>query len=144
MWFMSMLDKFFLFAGEHFALVASFVVLVGLFLYTEALRGGEQVSPQEASNLVNHEEALIIDLRSGDAFRKGHIHGSENVSADKLDGEIARLEKQGDKPLILVCELGNQSGTVGRKLQSRGFKRVYRLRGGIDAWIGNHMPLVKG
>src|SRR5690606_1038973 len=85
----TMLDKIFLFAGEHFVLVATFIVLVGIFFYTESLRGGEAVSPQQVSNLVNRAEALVIDLRSGDAFRKGHIHGSENVPEDKFDGELA-------------------------------------------------------
>ena len=139
-----MLDKIFLFAGEHFVLVATFIVLVGIFFYTESLRGGEAVSPQQVSHLVNRAEALVIDLRSGDAFRKGHIHGSENVPEDKFDGELARLEKLEGRPIILVCELGSQSAAAGRKLMARKVKPVYRLKGGIDAWVGDRLPLVKG
>lgn len=138
-----MLDKIFLFAGEHFVLVATFIILVGIFFYTESLRGGEAISPQQVSNLVNREEALVIDLRSGDAFRKGHIHGSENVPEDKFDGELARLEKL-ERPIVLVCELGSQAGAAGRKLMARKVKSVYRLKGGIDAWAGDRLPLVKG
>lgn len=139
-----MIDNIFLFAGEHFFLVATFVVLVGVFFYTEMLRGGEQVSPQQTSNLINQQDALVIDLRSGDAFRKGHIHGSENVPADKFDDELARLEKLDGRPIILVCELGSQSAAVGRKLLAKKVKSVYRLKGGIDAWQGSHLPVVKG
>lgn len=139
-----MLDKIFLFAGEHFFLVTTFILLLGVFFYTEMLRGGETVSPQQLANLINKEDALVIDLRSGDAFRKGHIHGSENVPEDKFDGELARLEKLDGRPIILVCELGSHSAAAGRKLLTKKVKRVYRLKGGIDAWLAGRLPLVKG
>src|SRR3546814_9523091 len=102
------------------------------------------VSPQQVSNLINKDDALVIDLRSGEAFRKGHIHGSENVPEDKFDGELVRLGKLAGRPIILVCELGSQSAAAGRKLMAKKVKPVYRLKGGLDAWLGSNLPVVKG
>lgn len=138
-----MLNNLFLFAGEHYYLVAGFIVLVGLFIYNESLRGGGQVSPQQLSNLINTENALVIDLRSPDDFNRGHIHGSENVPNDQLDSDIGRLEKIEGRPIVLACELGSQSTAAGRKLMAKNIKSVYRLKGGLDAWKANHFPLVK-
>lgn len=139
-----MLDKIFLFAGEHFFLVTTFIVLLGVFFYTETQRGGEALTPQGVSSLVNRENALLIDVRSGDKFREGHIHGSENVPLEQLEDEVERLKKLHDRPIILACELGNQANSGGVKLLKAGIKPVYRLKGGIEAWKGEKLPLVKG
>lgn len=139
-----MLDKMFIFAAAHPLLVVIFVVLVLLFVVLELRRGGIGISSQQLSDLINREDALVLDVRNADLFRKGHIHGSENVPIENFDAELERLVKLGDRPIVLVCELGNNAGTAGRKLMAKKLKRVYRLKGGLDAWMGNRLPLVKG
>lgn len=139
-----MLDNVILFAQNHMYLVAAFVALIGLFFYFEAQKGGKSLSPQEVSNLINREEAMVIDIRNNEQFRKGHIHGAENVAADDIEGEFARLKALQGKPIILVCELGNQASSAGKKLMSEGIAPVYRLKGGVDSWRMENLPLIKG
>lgn len=139
-----MLDRMFVFAAAHPALVVIFVVLVVLFVVLEMRRGGTGISSQQLSDLINREDALVLDVRNADLFRKGHIQGSENVPMEQFDAELERLAKLGDRPIVLVCELGNNAGVAGRKLLAKKLKRVYRLKGGLDAWLGERLPLVKG
>lgn len=139
-----MVEKLALFVSEHFILVALFVVLVAFFIYTELQRGGKSISPQEVINLINRENALVIDVRSGESFRAGHISGSENLTLEQLDGELARLKALESRPIVVVCDMNNTAGTAGRKLLSAGIEPVYRLSGGLDGWRGASLPLVKG
>jgi rhodanese-related sulfurtransferase len=53
------------------------------------------------------------------------------------------LEKYRDKPLILVCKMGQQSGAAGKKLGAEGFTGVYRMSGGMMEWGALQLPLIK-
>ena len=66
-----------------------------------------------------------------------------NIPATKLDARLAELESYRDKPLVLVCKMGQHSGAVGKKLNTQGFSRVYRMTGGMMEWGNMQLPLVK-
>ena len=60
----------------------------------------------------------------------------------KLDKEIDGLADK-EKPVVLVCKLGQHSGAAGKKLGAKGYTQVHRLKGGIGEWQAMQMPLVK-
>lgn len=137
------MDRIFEFAANHYILVSAFFLLWTLFFFLESRRGSLAISPQGATSLVNREEGVIVDLRDDDEFRQGHIAGSINVPFSKLNERAGELEKYREKPIILVCKLGNQSSNAGRQLQTRGFTRLYRMRGGIQGWRADSLPVVR-
>ena len=85
------------FASNHYILVSAFFLLWALFFVLESRRGGQSLTPQLATNMVNQKDAVIVDLRDSDEFRTGHLAGSINIPAGQAIDRIAELEKYKDK-----------------------------------------------
>ncbi len=123
---------------------AYFAVLLTLFIRNETQRGGKGVSPQELVNLVNKEGALVLDVRDSKEFAAGHIVDAVNVPHTALESRLAELEKYKEKPVTIVCKMGQHAGTAGALLRKAGFASVSRLSGGMTEWRNQNLPVVKG
>lgn len=134
---------YFEFLTQQWILVGALAVAVALLFYHESRKSGQSLSPQQAINLVNTQEGVFLDLRDGNDFGQGHIVDAINIPSLKLDGRIAELEKYRDKPIILVCKMGQHSAPVGKKLKAQGYEAVYRMSGGMMEWGNMQLPLVK-
>jgi rhodanese-related sulfurtransferase len=99
------------------------------------------VEPQDAVKLIN-SDAVVIDLRSSEAFARGHIVHAKNIPFDELSARTDALDKYKGKPIVAVCDAGSTSGKAVQMLQKSGVKEVYGLRGGITAWTQANLPLV--
>lgn len=131
------------FVLQQWPLVGALIVTVTLLILHESRRAGATVSPQQLTNLVNRQEAAVIDLRDQAEFRKGHIVDAINIPYAKLGERIGELENLRERPVILVCKLGQYSSAAGKQLLEKGFKQVYRLNGGISEWQVAQLPLIK-
>jgi phage shock protein E len=65
--------------------------------------------------------ALILDVRTTEEYKQGHIEGSLNVPLQVLPGKLSDLRKKG-KPVIAVCRSGARSGTAVGILKSAGME----------------------
>ena len=126
------------------------LVLAGLTLalvVTEVMRlfrGFKGVSPAQLTDLINRQNALVVDLRGQGDFEKGHILGSRHLLPSQVDPEGKLLAKAKESPVVLVCAVGATASTTAQKLVKAGFKQVSVLDGGIGAWTGAGLPLAKG
>ncbi len=132
------------FTLNHPELVIPFFVLLTLLILLESRRGGKTVSSQQLTNLVNKEGAVVVDVRDAKEFREGHITESRNLPFSGLKDSLGQLDKFKEKPVILVCKMGQHAGAAGKILSTSGFKDVRRLSGGITTWKSDGLPLVKG
>lgn len=137
------MDRIIEFATSHYLLVLAFFVLWAAFFVIESRRGGKPINPQVATNLVNQQNAVIVDVRDNDEFRAGHIPGSLNIPAGKAMERISELEQYKDRPLILTCKMGNQAAHLGRQLRGKGFKELFRIQGGVTAWRNDNLPVAR-
>jgi len=128
---------------QQWPLVGALAVTVLLLVFHESRRAGATVTPQQLTNLVNREQAVVVDLRDQAEFRKGHIVDAINIPYAKLNERVGELENLRERPVILVCKLGQYSSAAGKQLQEKGFKQVYRLSGGISEWQVAQLPLIK-
>jgi rhodanese-related sulfurtransferase len=138
------MSRLFEFIGNHPILVGIFAVLLALFIRNETQRGGRGVSPQELVNLVNREGAVVLDVRDSKEFAAGHIVDAVNVPHTSLESRLAELEKYKEKPVTIVCKMGQHAGTAGAMLRKAGFASVSRLSGGMTEWRNQNLPVVKG
>jgi rhodanese-related sulfurtransferase len=138
------MSQLFEFIGNHPVLVGIFAVLLTLFIRNETQRGGRGVSPQELVNLVNKEGAVVIDVRDSKEFAAGHIVDAVNVPHTSLESRLAELDKYKEKPVTIVCKMGQHAGAAGAMLRKAGFASVSRLSGGMTEWRNQNLPVVKG
>ena len=136
---MSVLERFFEFLQHHPILFGILGALAVLFFFLESQRSGRKISPQALGGFVNREKAVIIDLRDAKDFREGHISGSRNIPLSSLKSHIDEL-REIKQPIVIVCKMGQTAGTAAQQI---GGDNLYRLEGGILAWQGQNLPLVK-
>ena len=91
--------------------------------------------------LINND-AVIIDIRSPEAFAKGHIVNARNIPMDELDANQEKIDRLGSKPILAVCDAGMSSTRAVDSLRKAGLETVYGLKGGITAWTQANLPLV--
>jgi len=130
---------------RHPFLAGGTAVLALAVLAYEASRarsGGQSVGPMDAVRLVN-QGAVLLDVRSQAEFDSGHILDAKHVPQDQLSSSIETLKKYKDKVVIACCESGMRSGAAARLLQAQGFTKVVNLKGGLQAWRAENLPVVK-
>ncbi len=140
------MDKLVEFSGNHTLLVLALMISFFVVVFTELRRkasGLVNVEAIEAVKLINND-AVVIDLRSADAFSRGHIVSAKNIPSDELDAKMASLESMKAKPIVAVCDLGTTSTKAVNTLRAAGFDSVYGIKGGITGWSQAGLPLVTG
>lgn len=138
------MEQFFQFVINHWPLWLLFFFILGAIFYFETkgqLFGVKLITTQQLTELMNHQKAIVIDIREKDAFSEGHILGSLNFPESKYDKNMKKMVKYRSNPVILVCADGYHSTGIGAKLQNEKFEQVFALRGGIRTWQSEDLPL---
>ena len=77
-------------------------------------------------------------------YEAGHIIDARNVPAAEVAQRADRLKKFKEKPVLVYCDSGFASAGAARALRAQGFNKVVTLRGGLQSWRQENLPLVKG
>ena len=115
------MERVFEFAVNHYILVSLFVAFLLAILVLESRRGGKKISAQGAVNLINRDEAVVVDIRDRKDFNEGRITGSINIPLNSIKSRASEL----------------------KQLNAEGYANVVRLNGGVADWKGSNLPLVK-
>ena len=105
--------------------------------------GIKEADTVQAMNLINRQDALLLDVREQSEYDSGHIINSRLIPAGKLKDRIGELEKYRERPIIVVCRSGNRATPIASWLGKQGFGQVYLLTGGVLAWQKANLPLEK-
>lgn len=103
--------------------------------------GGNQVSPQQATLMMNREDALVVDVSEANEWASGHIPNARHIYIGQLEKKLHELEKFKTRPLIINCQSGNRSATACGILKKNGFEKVFNLAGGLGAWRDAGLPV---
>lgn len=76
--------------------------------------------------------ATIVDVRTSDEFKSGHVKGSINIPLDRIQSQMGKLDKS--KPVITCCLSGGRSGRAADILTSNGY----------EAYNGGPWTVVRG
>jgi len=139
------MDRLVEYAARHPFLVGGTVLLALAALAYEISRGrsgGQTVGPLDAVRLLN-QGALVIDVRTKAEFDGGHIIDAKHVPQDEIAQSAETLKRFREKVVIACCESGMRSGAAARVLRAQGFTKVVNLRGGLQSWRAENLPLVK-
>lgn len=119
------------------------VVSGTMLLLRSARKGGRgaSVNVQDAVQLVNRQQGIFIDIRTPEQYKAGTIPQARNVPQDQLEAKASSLPK--DKPIILVCDSGQQAIQATSKLRKLGLAGAVSLQGGLRSWTQEGLPLTK-
>ena len=112
-------------------------------LIQKATAGGKDVSVQEAVQLINRRDAIVLDIRDPSEFASGHIPNARNIPMAELEKRLREIEKFKQRPAIVICRSGTRAASACATLRKNGFQEVYSLKGGMLAWQQAGMPLQK-
>jgi rhodanese-related sulfurtransferase len=129
------------FAMNHWILVSAFIAIAAYLIYSLLQGDKGSVDPQGATEMINHKQAVVVDVRPSADFHKGHIINAISLPSNGFANQISTLNKHKDKPIIVACRSGAQSSSACHQLRQAGFEEVYNLKGGILAWQSANLPV---
>ncbi len=112
--------------------------IIALFLIIKLLGflsrlGIKQITAKE---LDQKKGVVLLDVRTDREYEQGHIAGAVHVPLTDIGDRVKKLKK--DKELVVYCQNGNRSIWAIKRLMGMGYKNLYNLRGGYNAWKRLH------
>ncbi len=125
----------------------AWVVIAAMLIHSlikDKLTGVKSVTTQEATLMINKQDALIVDVRSQEDYKKGHIVDAKNITLSQIEqGNFTGIENHKQTPIIVVCESGTRSASACAKLVKAGFVQVNNLVSGMSGWSSANLPTTK-
>lgn len=95
----------------------------------------KNVTADEAHQLIKTTKDLIIlDVRTNQEFKSGHIPGSKSIPVGELTSRINELEKYKDNPILVHCTSGGRSPAAVKVLLKHNFSKIYHMNRGLSGW----------
>jgi|TARA_B100000929_G_C15462395_1_gene404991 rhodanese-related sulfurtransferase len=141
------MEKFPEFILTHPYLFSLLFVILTLLIWNvfgDIVGGVKLLTTDEVTQLINRENAEVIDIRSQNEFENGHIINAKNISLQELPEKLNKLKKINNKGIIFYCSNGSLSLKETQKLVRQGEEMIYCLKGGIASWKNANLPLTKG
>lgn len=105
--------------------------------------GGPSVNTLEATQLINRQDALVVDVREQAEYAQAHILNARLLPLSQIEAQADGIAKFKDKPVIVYCASGNRSSAAAAVLRNKGFTNVLNLSGGFSAWQQAGLPVQK-
>jgi len=96
--------------------------------------GYQQISQEEAKEMMDTQDVIILDVREQDEYDSGHIPGAVLLPVGTIDEETAaEVIPEKDSTVLVYCRSGNRSKTASSALAELGYTNIYEF-GGINTW----------
>lgn len=124
------------------------VILVAILvspLYAATDEPVKNIKTEEAAKLIREgkQNLLIVDVRTPEEFRSGHIANARNVDffGSRFEQSITEIPK--DQPVMVYCRSGRRSAEAAKELVKTGHTRVLHMEDGLAGWSRSGLPLEK-
>jgi rhodanese-related sulfurtransferase len=124
------------------------IAMAGLLLYFSYSKGWilanfESISPKQAQVLLkNDNNVTLLDVRTEEEYKSGHIKGARLIPLGALEANLAKLEADRHKKIIVYCRSGNRSIAASRILEKHGFI-PFNVKQGMVGLLGTELEVVK-
>ncbi len=123
---------------DNIWLILIALVSGGALAWPTLTRGKNSLTTLQAVQLLNKGKVSIIDVRTPDEYKGGHLRNSKNIPLSELGKRIAELDKS--HAVLLICQTGPRAGRAASEFQRAGFGEVYVLSGGYAEWQSQGLP----
>ena len=94
----------------------------------------QQITQEEAKDMMDTQEVIVLDVREQDEFDSGHIPGAVLLPVGTIaENTAAAVIDDPDTVVLVYCRSGNRSKTASQALADLGYTNVYEF-GGINDW----------
>ncbi|MFN2327827.1 MAG: rhodanese-like domain-containing protein [Chromatocurvus sp.] len=128
---------------REWILVAALLTAAGMLVFHESRKAGPAMTPQQAIKLVNNEDGIFLDVRDGSDYKQGHISDALHIPFAKLKAREDELKDYRERPIVIVCKMGQQSAAAAKQLRASGFDKVHKMAGGMLEWRNLQLPVVR-
>jgi rhodanese-related sulfurtransferase len=98
----------------------------------------EEMTPQQAEELVREGGAQLVDVREPYEHEAGRIAGSLHIELQDLPAEASSLDRE--RPVLFYCRTGSRSALAADAFAASGYD-ARNLDGGLEAWVGAGLPI---
>jgi len=99
--------------------------------------------PAEAAELAKQPGTFILDVRTEGEYAQGHLERAVLIPVQDLPGRLSELPPDKKVPVLVYCAVGGRSSMAAVLLKAKGYASVHDLSGGIVAWQGAGLPVVR-
>ena len=94
----------------------------------------QQITQEEAKEMMDTREAIVLDVREQHEYESGHILGAVLLPVGTItEDTAAAVIPEADSVVLVYCRSGNRSKTASKALADLGYTNVYEF-GGINTW----------
>lgn len=124
--------------------VAAILLASSLLLAHGGGPAGHAVTPLELAELLERDEAVVVDVRTPQEFRNGHIPGALNVPLSEVPsrGEEVLATARG-RMVVLYCRSGRRAGIAEPILADHGVREIHHLTGQMSGWARAGLPVAQ-
>ena len=122
--------------------IQSLFLLVGALAGCGA-KGGvyEDVTAAEAIKILETPGTFLLDVRTEGEYQAGHLANATLIPVQELEQRLADLPADKERPVLVYCRSGNRSVSASKILGQQGYKKVMNLKGGIQEWTRQGLPV---
>lgn len=97
-------------------------------------RCNNEITYSEVKKIMqSKEDVYIIDVRSTQEYKEGHLPNSINISVYEIENKIEEYVKDKNTVIIVYCQMGSRGRNAMQKLEKNGYSNVYNLKGGLNS-----------
>jgi len=110
------------------------VLIIAVFFAGKGKAAYKSISQQQAKEMMDRQDVVILDVREQSEYDTGHIAGAQLLPVGSItDHTAAEVIKSKDSTVLVYCRSGNRSKKAAAFLAKLGYTNVYEI-GGITTW----------
>lgn len=118
------------------------MAIIGLVLVAQQLQAADGVDVKQAQSM-SLQGALLLDVREPEEYSEVHAPNAKLIPLGELNARLQEIAAYKDKPIVVMCRSGRRSAKAVALLHEAGFTQASNVKGGIVAWAGDGLEVVK-
>ena len=129
-------------ASNKAKIILSLAILVGIYFGSQQLQASDGVDVKQALSM-NKQGALLLDVREPGEYAEVHAPNTTPIPLGQLSSRLQEIAMYKEKPIAVMCHSGRRSSIAVKVLQDAGFSKVSNVSGGMIAWEGAGLSVVR-
>ncbi len=133
------MEHTYIFFHKHTLICTVFILTIFLILITEFIEyiiSKNKINIQDAINIINHKNGIVVDFRNEIKFKQYHIINSININ------NIEKLSKFKKNHIIVIHETNLKAYKIIEKLKKKEFKNFSYIHNGLNEWKKAEYPII--